>query len=190
MFLNALIGLFGQQKHRPLSISTSSPATRMPKDPQKRFSETPWSTSEDQILKGLADRYSGNWSLIADMFNSARVTISTDRRTAWDCLARWDARWNEGRILMHSTGASTVESSATESTSMSVPATPGSTQPTASAMMTRKRSASQLNLSIGQQAESRKRRRHNHMHEAMRKSAKKRETNLKQIGAHGECFER
>ena len=177
----------------------------MPKDPQRRFSETPWSASEDQILKGLVERYAGNWTLVADMFNSARVTISTDRRTAWDCLARWDARWNEGRILMSGSGpvttpGSVVESVAPELTSFSagaagagsssVPATPVGTQPMLNAMMmTRKRSASQLNLSVGgQQAESRKRRRHNHMHEAMRKSAKKRETGLKQIGADDISF--
>lgn len=162
----------------------------MPKDPQKRFNETPWSASEDQILKSLADRYPGNWSLIADVFNSARVTISTDRRTAWDCLARWDARWNEGRILIPNSGpvtpGSVVDGATTELTAASVPATPVGPQSMLNTMMTRKRSASQLNLSVaGQQAESRKRRRHNHMHEAMRKSAKKRETSMKQIGAHG-----
>ncbi|KAF8583656.1 hypothetical protein K439DRAFT_1201628 [Ramaria rubella] len=185
-------GLFGHQKPRPLGMSSFNTAVRMPKDAQKRFNETPWSPSEDQILKHFADRYPSNWALIADMFNSSRVTISTDKRTAWDCLARWDARWNEGRILMPANGPTTpgsaVEGSAADSAnfstsvSTSVPPTPVVAQPMFNAIMTRKRSASQINLSItGQQAESRKRRRHNHMHEAMRKSAKKREINMKQI---------
>jgi chromatin modification-related protein VID21 len=197
--LDPLIGLFGQPKHRAPSISPFNSADQMPKDPQKRFNETSWSASEDQILKNLADRYSGNWSLIADIFNSSRVTISTDKRTAWDCFARWDARWNEGRILMASTTPVTPGSVADSGmepvvfpaalTSASGPATPAAVHPMLNAVTTRKRSASQLNLFMaGPQAESRKRRRHNHMHEAMRESAKKRETNVKQIGALNSLF--
>lgn len=163
----------------------------MPKDPQKRVNETPWSTSEDQILKRLVDRYPNNWSLVADVFNSARVTISTDKRTAWDCLARWDMRWNEGRIIMPANAPVTpgpvAEGSIAESAGFlaSFPATPVCGQSISSMITMRRRSVGQLNLSsAGQQAESRKRRRHNHMHEAMRKSAKKRETSLKQIGVY------
>lgn len=140
-----------------------------------------WSPDEDQLLKQIVERYPGNWTLIADVFNSSRVTISTDKRTAWDCLARWDAKWNEGRILAPGNVPTTPGISAEGSLDLTsfpgpIPPTPVSSQ--TMWMMTRKRSAGQLNLSLNdQQVESRKRRRHNHMHDAMRKSAKKRESN-------------
>ena len=41
-------------------------------------------------MKHLAYLYSLNWHLVADAFATWRKTISTDRRTEWDCMVRWD----------------------------------------------------------------------------------------------------
>ncbi|KIJ52643.1 hypothetical protein M422DRAFT_156505 [Sphaerobolus stellatus SS14] len=176
-----IVALFGYQKPRLSVLPQTLP---IPKDPQRRFNETSWNADEDQLLKQIVDDYPGNWSLIADVFNSSRVTISTDKRSAWDCLARWDAKWNEGRILAPGNAPPSLSADGTVDLASfvgAVPPTPVSSH--TMWMMTRKRSAGQLNLSLnGQQAESRKRRRHNHMHEAMRKSAKKREATQKQNG--------
>jgi chromatin modification-related protein VID21 len=45
------------------------------------------------MLLRLIRDYAWNWRLIADLFNSARGTISTDKRSAWDCYHRWDQKW-------------------------------------------------------------------------------------------------
>jgi chromatin modification-related protein VID21 len=155
----------------------------MPSDPLRRFYETPWSDSEDRILKRIVERYPNNWALIADVFNSSRVTISTDKRTSWDCLARWDARWNDGKALAANTesgapGASgDVEMLETASLTGSAPPTP-----VRGASMA---NGQRLQLHILEQgAESRKRRRHIHMYDAMRKSAKMREDSMKAIGKY------
>lgn len=152
----------------------------MPKDGQKRVNETPWSNSEDLLLKDIAERYPNNWGLIADVFNSSRVTITNDQRTGWDCMVRWDLRWNEGKLLTPPAVPTTPEVSVSDIPNPTQ--TPLHGQAVLNALMTRKRSVGQLSLTLpSQPAESRKRRRHNHMHEAMKKSAKKRETSMKQI---------
>lgn len=60
-----------------------------PKDVELRLQWFTWSPDEDQLLKQLYNQFGLNWSLIADVFNSTRVTISTDVRTPWDCFQRW-----------------------------------------------------------------------------------------------------
>lgn len=45
------------------------------------------------MLLRLIRDYAWNWRLIADLFNSARGTISTDKRSGWDCYHRWDQKW-------------------------------------------------------------------------------------------------
>lgn len=157
----------------------------MPKDGQKRFNETPWSNSEDRLLKDIVDRYPNNWGLVADVFNSSRVTISHDQRTAWDCMVRWDVRWNDGKLLTPPLVPPTPEVTMGDLANISnPPQTPLQGQAIFNAIMTRKRSAGQLSLTLpNQPAESRKRRRHNHMHDAMKKGAKKREFSIRQISA-------
>lgn len=61
------------------------------KDPRssKRAPEPVWNPTDDAILKRLVEKYPGNWILIADAFNSSRVTISTDRRSPAECYERW-----------------------------------------------------------------------------------------------------
>lgn len=57
---------------------------------KQRAAEQIWTPEEDQQLKHLAYLYSLNWNVISDAFATWRKTISTDRRTEWDCMVRWD----------------------------------------------------------------------------------------------------
>jgi len=52
-----------------------------------------WDELDDDMLLRLIRDYAWNWRLIADLFNSARSTISIDKRSAWDCYHRWDQKW-------------------------------------------------------------------------------------------------
>lgn len=58
-----------------------------------------WTNEEDQLLRGLYNQFGQNWQLIADAFNSSRITISTDIRAAWDCLKRWKVLQGENKIV-------------------------------------------------------------------------------------------
>ncbi|OCH86567.1 hypothetical protein OBBRIDRAFT_890404 [Obba rivulosa] len=162
-----LCSLFDNPKG-PLAYYLPTP----PKDPRRRVAELVWTPQEDLLLKQIVERYPHNWLLVADIFNSARVTISTDRRTAWDCYDRWISRWGGGRPSGSETHAFADEDARV------VPPTP--TQ-----MTTRghKRSAS-ISVAAGSASstgpiplnpEPRKRRRHNLMHDAIRKAIKKKE---------------
>ncbi|KIO17854.1 hypothetical protein M407DRAFT_32473, partial [Tulasnella calospora MUT 4182] len=57
---------------------------------QHRVTTQVWTPEEDAQLKHFAFLYSLNWQLVADAFASWRKSISTDRRTDWDCMVRWD----------------------------------------------------------------------------------------------------
>jgi len=83
--------LFGS--HRPDSLRPlgRSVPSSIPVHPQSRANELYWTAAEDDLLKALVDKFHGNWSLIADWFNSSRTTIAepSDARTPWDCCERW-----------------------------------------------------------------------------------------------------
>ncbi|TCD63291.1 chromatin modification- protein VID21 [Steccherinum ochraceum] len=132
---------------------------------RQRAAELGWTPQDDAILKRLTEKYPGNWILIAEAFNSHRVTIQTEKRTVADCYARF-------------TRAFAAEEP---------PATP---QATTMQMTTRgvKRSystaisGSSVNLSTpggSQQVPPPKQRRRGLMQEALRRSSKKREAALK-----------
>lgn len=57
---------------------------------QHRVTTQVWTPEEDAQLKHFAFLYSLNWQLVADAFGSWRKSISTDKRTDWDCMVRWD----------------------------------------------------------------------------------------------------
>nr|GAT59655.1 predicted protein [Mycena chlorophos] len=59
------------------------------KEPPKRTSTHIWTAVDDNLLRSLVDKYPNNWPLIAECYNSAHVSISTDTRTARDCHDRW-----------------------------------------------------------------------------------------------------
>lgn len=153
----------------------SSPAVNTyvllpPQDARKRADHI-WTTDDDILLKKLVDKYPNNWALICDSFNSSRVTVSTDKRTLWDCLERWDFRWGGNRLLPHATLTDLTSSVNLDGTS------------TLPQMTTRgvKRLASS-SISSGSTSgvgESKRRRRHVSMLETIRKAAKKREATQK-----------
>lgn len=59
------------------------------KDARKPPSTHLWNTVEDSLLKSFADRFNGNWSLIAEMFNGQNQSISNDKRSVRECYERW-----------------------------------------------------------------------------------------------------
>ncbi|KAG0706394.1 hypothetical protein DFH29DRAFT_171526 [Suillus ampliporus] len=142
-----------------------------PKDGKKR-SDHIWSSDEDSLLKTLADRYPNNWLLVADSFNSSRVTISTDKRTHWECFEHWSSRFGSGNRF-HSDVSSPVNAERTPP--------PASTS--AQGQMTTRGVKRLANMSVtqnqspggGLSSDTKKRRRHTFMYETMRKAAKKRE---------------
>jgi len=68
-----------------------------PHDTEYRLMQFVWTNEEDQLLKALYNQFGQNWQLIADVFNSSRITIPTDVRAAWDCLRRWKALQGEDK---------------------------------------------------------------------------------------------
>lgn len=111
--------------------------------------------------------YPNNWHLIADSFNSSRMSLSTDKRTAIDCFDRWNMRWGRSETIDD-------------------PRTQVNLAPTQ--MTTRqKRAASHVAASIATNANASggvdaKKRRHSLMHDAIRKAIKKKEAAAKQNG--------
>ena len=174
-------GLFegtGTKSSTPTGHPSFMPAP--PRDVRKRNADhqndaVAWTPAEDALLKQAVEKYPYNWHLIADFFNSMRVTISTDKRTAWECLERWREKFSA------QARADAADDNAAAS---------ASTSAAASHMTTRghKRSATQAVTasggSSGSSNEPRKRRRHAAMHDALRKSARKREVQQKNSGAY------
>ncbi|KAI0831506.1 hypothetical protein BC628DRAFT_1354063 [Trametes gibbosa] len=135
------------------------------RDGRKRTADVVWTPADDSLLKHMVEKYPANWSLVAEAFNSSRVTISTDKRTAFDCWDRW-----MGLVNGSANGGEDERRTATPAAA-------------SSHMTTRKRTASQSvaavsgNSSNGasQSTEPKKRVRHHLMHDTLRKAAKRRE---------------
>lgn len=144
----------------------------LPSKDGKRRSEHLWSSDEDSLLKTLVERYPNNWLLVADSFNSSRVTISTDKRTPWECFERWSSRFGSGHRL-HPDVNSPVNPERTPppaSTSAQGQMTTRGVKRLASMSVTQNQSPG-----AGLTSDTKKRRRHTFMYETMRKAAKKRE---------------
>ena len=173
--------LFGGVK--PSMAPDRSFPLREPADARRRVAEQIWTSSDDVLLKTLVERYPNNWPLIADAFNSSRVTVSTDLRLPWDCYERYNTRWSG-----HSTTFKEPMSTSSLGDASPVPASRDQ-------MTTRgvKRLAS---VSAGvvpspggyANEPSKKRRRHLLMSETIRKAAKKREANQKANGKFFSCL--
>ena len=160
------IGLF----EAPKAGSPSSHSTLLPpgsRDSRRRTADILWTPHDDALLKQIADMYPNNWALIADSFNSSRMSISTDKRTAADCFDRWNARW--GR-------AETTDESRTHTPSAPTQMTTRYKRAASNAAATM---AANINATTGVDA---KKRRHALMHDAIRKAMKKKEAAAKQNG--------
>ena len=154
-----------------------------PRDIRKRNTDPEgiaWTPIEDSLLKQAVERYPTNWQIVADAFNSSRVTISTDKRTAWECAERWKEIGKENKAVAGSSrNGDMPEESASASSAPSYMATRG-----------HKRTLNQISTgpsngsgSAAAAGEPRKRRRHAAMYDTLRKSAKKREMMQKNSGA-------
>ena len=154
-------------------------ALHPPKDNKKRLDHA-WNASEDALLKSLVEKYPSNWTLVADSFNSACVTISVDKRTPWECFERWNLKFGgkPGGLSGHAdvtspTGVDGTSPPATHSTSIQ------------QVQMTTRGVKRLANISIGQgqvggtgvtiSSDTIKRQSHSLMYETIRKTAKKRE---------------
>ncbi|KAG9120707.1 chromatin modification- protein VID21, partial [Ceratobasidium sp. 392] len=81
-----------QLRRRPDSGMTHPVAVQTPTKPRDaaaRLERIHWTSEDDALLKSICDAYPNNWTLAADVFNSSRVTIKPDVRTAWDCYDRY-----------------------------------------------------------------------------------------------------
>ncbi|KAF7793082.1 hypothetical protein EIP86_004189 [Pleurotus ostreatoroseus] len=129
-----------------------------------------WTPQDDAVLKQLVEKWPNNWGLIADSFNSSRLTLSSDRRSATDCFERWRARL----------------SGAGDDDARAPPQTPTT--------MTTRGTKRSMSMSVGANNagsgpghygnESRKRRRHTVMFDTIRKAAKKKEATAKANAAN------
>jgi chromatin modification-related protein VID21 len=89
--------IFEGKKARPLLEAPRDRAPEQPRNAAVRAASILWDEADDVVLKRLMGDYGRNWRLIADLFNSARNTISTDKRSAWDCYHRWDQKWGPSK---------------------------------------------------------------------------------------------
>lgn len=137
-----------------------------------------WSTNDDLLLKQLIDRYPGNWNLIADCFNGARLTTPSDRRSAADCQDRWRAKWasdlQANRLLPHDT----VPAEDQDDASATVTPSTSSTSMTTRGHKRLASTSSQQAPSIAAGSEPKKRRRHFLMQETIKRASKKRSEQL------------
>lgn len=141
-----------------------------------RALEHAWTPEDDALLKKVVDKYPGNWILIADAFNSLRITIPVDKRSPLDCQERWRVRFG---------GAAPPEE---DSRPPPTPTTQMTTRGTKRSLSTSISAAASSSTAGASQAESRKRRRHNLMHDAIRKAVKKREATQKASGRLLDCL--
>ncbi|KAA1471081.1 hypothetical protein DENSPDRAFT_929284 [Dentipellis sp. KUC8613] len=164
--------LFDNAKPTPVVLDDDTVLFGAPREPAKRIFDTDWPPEDDLLIKRLAEKYPRNWGLIADVFNSTRGAISTEKRRDWECRERYRLKW-----LVNERGDRDANSA--QSSSTSAPARP---QPQ---MTTRKRlasvsvSAAPNNGASAPPVESKKRRRHVLMHDTIRKGMKKREASQK-----------
>lgn len=152
----------GSRRRTPYEMAMDSRATPGVGSRSKAM-EPVWTAEEDALLKKFADKYPYNWLLIAEAFNTAKVTIPVERRSPLDCQERWKAKFGPS--------ASNEEDNRPPPT----PTTSMTTRGTKRSLSTSVNMSGTSGANGSAQGDSRKKRRHNLMHEAIRKSVKKRE---------------
>lgn len=150
-----------------------------PKENKKRFDHA-WNPSEDALLTSFVEKYPSNWNLVADSFNSARMTISIDKRTPWECFEHWNSKLG-GKPVGVPGHADVASPAGVDGTPP--PTTPSTSTPQAQMTTRGVRRLASINIAQGQaggagvtvSSDTIKRRRHSLMHDTIRKTAKKRE---------------
>lgn len=177
-----------------LGLNHAHPSLMRPPSQRAKHSPSPWSATEDELLKIVVDRYAHNWSLIADAYNSdRRIRMQGESRTPWECHERWLTQFasdiptaRRGSVGIVGGGEEAAGPSVVEERS-----TPKPQEKEVTGMATRglKRRAASMNMpppnatpASAPQGESRKRRRHTYVIEAIRKTVKKRESHQKANG--------
>lgn len=139
-----------------------------------------WSPNDDTLLKQLVDRYSTNWALVAECYNSARLTTPMERRTPIDCAERWKERWSAERKLQ--------PSEAPQPAAEDGIATSSPNQMTTRAVK-RRASTSVSGTPGATVGGEKKRRRHYLLQESIKKAAKKRSDSIqKMLGKFALCL--
>ncbi|KAJ7261307.1 hypothetical protein B0H12DRAFT_1106198 [Mycena haematopus] len=131
-----------------------------------------WTVVDDNLLKSFVDKYPNNWALISECYNSARLTISTDRRSARDCQERWKERWasellSKPQEVIPSDDPPPIPSAAAAPMTPTLSMTTRGTKRLASASVSGPPPAASG-------SDAKKRRRHQFMQETIRKATKKR----------------
>ncbi|TFY66666.1 hypothetical protein EVG20_g4430 [Dentipellis fragilis] len=169
---DGLSELFDNAKQTPVVLDDDTVLSGAPRDPAKRIIDADWPPEDDLLIRRLAEKYPRNWGLIADIFNSTRGAISTEKRRDWECRERYRVKW-----LVNERGDRDANSAQTSSTS--VPARPQPQMTTRKRLASVSASAAPTNGASAPPVESRKRRRHVLMHDTIRKGMKKREASQK-----------
>ncbi|RCH79783.1 chromatin modification- protein VID21, partial [Rhizopus stolonifer] len=80
-----IVSLFSPKRQKD-----APPQQPVPPQPSHRSSHSGhWSEDDDVCLITFIIQYSFNWELIADAFNAARLSITGEKRTPWECYERW-----------------------------------------------------------------------------------------------------
>ncbi|KAG9318171.1 hypothetical protein JVU11DRAFT_248 [Chiua virens] len=156
-----------------------------PKDNKKRLDHA-WTPAEDALLKSFVEKYTSNWTLVADSFNSARVTISIDKRTPWDCFERWNLKLGKlsgvsalGDVTSPTVGDGTPPPTPSTSTSAQIQMTTRGVKRLANISITQGQAGGAGATGVSISSDAIKRRRHSLMYETIRRTAKKREATQK-----------
>lgn len=143
------------------------------KEDRKRAStESLWTANDDALLKSLVDKYFDkqwtNWPLVAECFNSSRLTTSNDKRSSAECQERWKEKFSV--VDRRLAGAESGHGAGDDASAA------GSSQMTTRQVRQRLASGSVSGLTAQQSntAENKRRRRHVLLTESIRKAAKKR----------------
>lgn len=127
-----------------------------------------WTSTDDTLLKSIVDRYSSNWQLISESFNSARRSTPSDIRTIEDCQDRWKTVLNPERKLALSEASHVASEDASTSANPNQMTTRGvkkNANPNTSGFSA---------ISSASTTDARKRKRHTLLAEAIKKAVKKR----------------
>ncbi|KAF9532304.1 hypothetical protein CPB83DRAFT_807585 [Crepidotus variabilis] len=137
-----------------------------------RRAEQLWTQGDDALLRQLVDRYSSNWALVAECYNSSRLTTTTERRTPVECMERWKERWSAEKKMQAAEPSSAMPSSDDMGSSSIMSSSSQSQMTTRGVKRLASVSVSSAQgVSIGGE---KKRRRHYLLQDSIKRAAKKR----------------